>query len=105
MAVIELKDSDWKKFSEADYAIIDCYGEQCTACVILAPVYEGVADEMGGIQFGKINISFNPEIADEFKIDAIPTLLYFRKGELVNTSVGSIDRQELLGNISGLLYK
>ena len=45
MATVELKDSEWKEFSKADYAVIDCYGENCTACVMLAPIYDAVADE------------------------------------------------------------
>ena len=106
MATVELKDNDsWKDFIKAEYSIIDCYGENCVACVILEPIYDAVADEMGEIAFGRINISFYQEIADTYGIDAMPTLLYFRKGELVNRSIGSIDRDELLQNISGLLYQ
>lgn len=105
MATIELKEHEWKQFSEADYAVIDCYGENCTACVMLAPVFDVVADELAGVQFGRINITFYPEIADQYGINAMPTLLYFRKGELVNQSIGSIPREELLENIAKMLYE
>lgn len=106
MAVIELKENDaWKEFVQAEYSVIDCYGENCVACVILAPVYDAVADEMGEIAFGRVNISFLPGIADEYGVDAMPTLLYFRKGQLVNQSIGSIEREELLANISKMLYQ
>lgn len=105
MAAIELKDNEWKKFSEADYAIIDCYGERCGACVMLAPIFAGVADEMAGISFGKVNVSYYPEIAEKYSIDAIPTLLFFRKGEVVNKVIGSVEKQELLKFISEFLYK
>lgn len=75
------------------------------ACVILEPIYDALADEMAEIVFGRINISFYPEIADIYHVDAMPTLLYFRNGELVNQSIGSIDREELLENISKMLYE
>lgn len=105
MATVELKEHEWKAFSEAEYAVSDCYGDFCVACMMLEPIFDAVAGEMPGIRFGRINISHNPEIADHYGIDAMPTLLYFRKGELVNKSIGSIEREELLMLIAELLYK
>lgn len=104
MATVELKESEWKAFSKSEYAIIDCYGDYCAACLILEPIYDAVADEMPEIAFGRINISHYPEIAEEYGITAMPTLLYFRNGELVNQSIGSVDSEELLRLISELLY-
>ena len=103
MAVIELTENEsWKEFIKADYCVMDCYGDNC---VVLAPTYDAVADEMGEIRFGRINITQYPAIADAYGINAMPTLLYFRKGELVNQSIGSIEREELLANIAQMLYQ
>lgn len=104
MATIELKELEWQEFMNRDYAVIDCYGDNCTACVMLEPVFDGVADELAGISFGRINITKYYEIAEKFAIDAMPTLLFFRKGTLVDQSVGSIDREMLLSLIAKLLY-
>lgn len=105
MATIELTGNDtWKEFKNAEFCVIDCYGDNCVACVMLEPIYDAVADEMAEISFGRINITQYPEIADTYGIDAMPTLLYFRNGELVDQSIGSIDRKELLANIAKLLY-
>ena len=106
MATVELKENDqWKEFIKTEYSIIDCYGDNCVACVILEPVYDAVADEMSGISFGRVNITRLGGIADEYGIASMPTLLYFRNGQLVNQSIGSIDREELLANISKMLYE
>ena len=105
MATVELKDQEWKAFIQADFAVIDCYGDHCAACVILEPVYDGVADELADLSFGRINITHYSEIAETYHIDAMPTILYFRKGELIDQSVGSIDREDLLCYISKLLYQ
>ena len=105
MAIAELKEQEWKEFSKADYAVIDCYGQNCGACVILAPIFDAVADEMPGIAFGRIDISYYPDIANTYGIDAMPTLLYFRKGELIHQTVGSMEREELLAHIAKLLYQ
>ena len=105
MATVELKNSEWKEFSKAEYAVIDCFGDNCVACVFLEPIYDGIADELGGIKFGRINITHYPEIADNFGINAMPTLLYFRNGELVNQTIGNLEREDLLAEISKMLYQ
>ena len=106
MATVELtKNEEWKEFIKTEYSIIDCYGDECVACVMLEPIYDGAADEMSGIAFGRVNITHLGDIADQYGINAMPTLLYFRNGNLVNQSIGSIDREELLANISRLLYE
>lgn len=105
MASVELKEQEWKAFSQAEYAVIDCYGQNCVACVMLEPIYDTAADELEGISFGRIDISHYPDIADSYGIDAMPTLLYFRKGQLVDRSVGSMEREELLERLSKLLYQ
>ena len=103
--VKELKGTEWKEFSKAEYAIIDCYGENCFACVLLAPVFDAAADELAGLNFGRVNISFDGDIAEAFGIDSMPTLLFFRNGEMVDKVIGSIDSEELAEHISKLLYE
>ena len=103
--VKELKNTEWKSFSKAEYAVIDCYGENCFACVLLAPIFDAAADELTGISFGRVNITFEPDIADTFGIDSMPTLLFFRKGELVNRVIGSMESEDLISEISKLLYE
>ncbi len=105
MAVTELKEEEWRKFSQADYAVIDCFGDNCAACVMLAPVFDALANELTGIDFGRINISVYPEIADLHGVNAMPTLLFFRKGELVHQAIGSMEREELLSHVAKLLYE
>lgn len=103
--VKELQGGDWKGFAQSEYAVIDCYGDNCVACVMLAPVFDAVADELHGISFGRINITHAPEIADAYGINAMPTLLFFRMGEKVHEALGSMDRQELLEHVAELLYR
>lgn len=105
MGTIELHESQWKEFSWADYAVIDCYGDGCFACVLLAPIYDAVADEMPEVAFGRINVSQYPEIAEAYHIDALPTLLFFRKGEKVHEITGSMEREDLLQQIAAMLYQ
>lgn len=105
MGTVELKERDWEAFSKADFAVIDCYGDHCAACVMLAPVYDAVADEMPGVAFGRINITVYPEIANTYNIMAMPTVLFFRKGEKVHEITGSMEREDLLTQIAQMLYQ
>ena len=105
MATVELKGSEWKNFIKSEYTIVDCYGENCVACVILEPICDAIADDLSGVDFARINISLYPEIADEFGINAMPTLLYFRNGKLIDKTIGSMERAEFMQHISHLLYE
>ncbi len=105
MGTVELKGNEWKDFIQADYAAIDCYGDGCVACVMLAPYFDAAADELDGIRFGRINISQYPEIADAFSITALPTVLFFRKGEKVHEVTGSMETDDLRAQIAQMLYE
>lgn len=105
MATIELNADNWKDFKENDFSIIDCYGDFCSACVLLEPVFDGIADEMAEIKFGRINISKYEEIANTYNITALPTVLFFRNGEMVHQFIGSLEREDMLKEISKFLYQ
>lgn len=105
MATIELNGDNWKEFTEAEYSIIDCYGDFCSACVLLEPIYDGIADEMSEIKFGRINITKYEDIANEYNITALPTVLFFRNGEKVHQFIGSVEREDMLQEISIFLYQ
>lgn len=105
MAVKELKDNEWRTFSQNPYAVIDCYGDHCAACVMLEPVFDAVAEQLNIIDFGRINITHYGAIADKYNIDAMPTLLFFRGGKLIDRVIGSLDSEQLLAEIGKLLYQ
>lgn len=105
MATIELKNDEWKEFIQQDYAVVDCYGQNCVACVMLEPIYDRVADELTGVAFGRLDISYYPGMADAYGLNAMPTLMFFRKGELVNQFTGSMEREELLELMAKFLYQ
>ena len=90
---------------DTEYAVVDCYGDYCGACVMLEPVYKEVAADLAGIRFIEINITHEWDIAERFGIDAMPTLLFFRGGKEVHRIEGSMDREELNRQIAVMLYE
>ena len=77
--------------------LIDFWAEWCGPCRMLSPVVDQVAEEMGDqIIVGKVNVDVQPVLAQKFNIMSIPTLLVFKNGSVVQTSVGVRPKQEIV---------
>jgi len=73
--------------------VVDCWAPWCGPCRILSPTVETLAkDYRGRITFGKLNTDENQEVPMRYGIMSIPTLLFFKDGELVDTMVGAVPR-------------
>lgn len=80
--------------------VVDFWSEHCPPCRLIAPVLEELAGEMRGrVVFGKICVDEHMEKAREFGISAIPTLLIFRKGELVDRIIGFSSKEGLVSRL------
>jgi len=76
--------------------LVDFYADWCGPCKMLAPVIETLAAELEGkVKIGKLNVDDAPETAQKFGIMSIPTLLYFKNGELVKKSIGVVSKSEI----------
>jgi thioredoxin len=76
--------------------VVDCWAEWCAPCRMVAPVIEELArDYQGQIVFGKLDVDHNREVARQYQIMSIPTLLIFKGAQLVGTRVGALPRHAL----------
>lgn len=89
----------------AEFAVVDCYGDYCFACELLAPLFDSLAERMPGVSFLRINLTQNFETAEELQIFDFPTLLFCRRGEIVTKEIGSIDEDTFKAALSALLYR
>jgi len=103
-APVKLTDSDFEKFiGKYETVVVDCWAPWCGPCRMLSPTIDTMAKEhKGKIVFGKLNTDENFETASKFGIMSIPTLLYFRKGELVNKTIGALPRDAIEEQIRSL---
>ena len=84
--------------------VVDCWAPWCGPCLHVSPVIEEIArDYAGRIFFGKLNIDENREVATQYEIMSIPTLLVFKNGKLVDRIVGAMPRQMLEPKITRYL--
>ena len=76
--------------------LIDFWAEWCGPCKVLGPVIDEVAEDYSDrVKFVKLNIDNNPSNTQKFRIRGIPTLLLFKNGEKIDTSVGVLSKSEL----------
>lgn len=68
--------------------LVDFRADWCAPCIALSPVIADIASENPDVFVGEVNIDEQTELADEYGISSIPTLLVFRNGEIVNAAVG-----------------
>ena len=69
--------------------IVDFWAEWCMPCRILGPIIEELAEEYKGkVKVAKHNVDENPQVAGQYQITGIPTVLFFKDGELIDRYVG-----------------
>lgn len=84
--------------------LVDFFATWCGPCKMLAPVLSQIAEEYKDkIRVGKVNVDENNELAMKYQIASIPTLIFFKNGEIVKTSVGLSTKSELMDIINELL--
>lgn len=105
MAILEADNESLDRLIDTEYAVVDCYGDFCAACVMLEPVYAGAANDMSFVRFIRINVSRYTEVAERYGVLGMPTLLFFRNGKVVDQAVGSIGRTQMDEHISKMLYQ
>ncbi len=85
-------DAEVKKSKEP--VVVDFWAEWCGPCRIFSPIIEEVSKEYGGkVKFGKLNTDENQEVAGEYNIMSIPTVLLFEKGQVKAMSVGALPKE------------
>ena len=76
--------------------LVDFWATWCGPCRMLAPVVEALADEYDGkIKVCKVNVDEEEDLAIRFGISSIPTLLVFKNGQLTDTSVGFVPKEQI----------
>lgn len=96
MSVMSLSQEDFSdKISKTSPVLVDFWAAWCGPCHMLSPVVEELSQDHPEITFAKVNVDEAPELAQQYHISAIPTLLLFRDGKLVDSSVGVKSKAEL----------
>lgn len=84
--------------------IVDFWAVWCGPCRIVGPIVQEIGDDFGDkVLVGKLDVDHNPQSAMKYGIRNIPTILYFKNGEVVDKQVGAVPKQVLTQKLEALL--
>ena len=98
MAVIQLTSDNFENevLNSDKPVLVDFYADWCGPCKMMAPVVEQIAEENDDIKVGKINVDDEQDLAAKYGVMSIPTIGFFKDGDIVEKSVGAKPKSELL---------
>ena len=83
--------------------LVDFWAEWCGPCRMIAPILDEISQEKGeAVKVGKVNVDENPGLAARFQVRAIPTLLFFKNGEVRDQVVGMTSKAALVSKLDQL---
>ena len=103
---IEITDANFQELviNSGQPAMIDFWAEWCGPCRMLTPVVKELSEEYSGrVVVGKVDVDSNPGISMKYGIRNIPTLLFFKNGEVVDKQVGVVPKGALVNKLENLL--
>ena len=103
---VELTDDNFKsEVVESDVPVlVDFWADWCAPCKAIAPAVEEIADEyQGKAKVGKLDVDNNQQVAMEYGIRSIPTLLIFKNGEVADQIVGAVPKAQLTKKLDSAL--
>lgn len=97
MAVITLTKENFQQeaVSTSQTVLVDFWAVWCGPCRMLSPIVDQIAEENPTIKVCKVNVDEQPELAEQFSIMSIPTLIVLKNGKVVNQSVGVVPKASI----------
>lgn len=99
----ELNAEIFDDFISSGISVVDFWAAWCGPCRIMGPVFEETAGEMKGkVNFGKVDVDKEGELSQKFGVMSIPTMIFFKDGEMVDRVVGVLEKEELIERLESI---
>ena len=97
MAVLKITKDNFNEVKASDKRVlIDFYADWCGPCRMVSPIVDEIGEECPEYLVGKVNVDDEPELAKEFKVFSIPTLVIMQDGEVVTQVAGARPKAAIL---------
>ncbi|RLA83522.1 MAG: thioredoxin [Epsilonproteobacteria bacterium] len=101
---IELTNENFEETTSTGVSLVDFWAPWCGPCRMIAPVIEELAEEFDGkANICKVNTDEQQELSQKFAVRSIPTIVFMKDGEIVDTMVGAASKQAFAEKINSLL--
>ncbi len=102
---VEITDSNYSEILNSDKPVlVDFWAEWCGPCKMIKPIVEQLAEEYEGKAIiAQVDVDSNPEVAVKYGIRSIPTLLFFKNGEVVAKQIGAVPKSVLVKKLEAQL--
>lgn len=98
MAAIEINKENYQELvtEESRPVLLDFWASWCGPCRMVSPIIDEIAGERDDIVVGKVNVDEQPDLATQFRVMSIPTLVVLKNGEVISQAVGAQSKEEIL---------
>ena len=102
MSVIKINKQNLEELKKSEKPLLlDFYADWCGPCRMVSPIIDEIAGERDDIAVGKINVDAEQQLAAEFEVFSIPTLVVIKNGEIVNRASGARPKAPILAMLEG----
>ena len=102
MSVKSVNKANFEEIKRSEKPVLlDFYADWCGPCRMVSPIVDEIAEERDDIVVGKINVDEQPQLAEQFEVFSIPTLVVLKNGKVVNQSAGARPKAQILAMLEG----
>ena len=103
MAIVNITNANFKEevLDSDKKVLVDFWAPWCGPCRMVSPIVDEIAEENSAIKVAKINIDEQPQLASQYGVMSIPTLLVFENGDVIEKAVGARNKSFILQMLEG----